>query len=281
MSVDTDISPDAVNAALLEWRQGDCVLGEHWFVQRFNPRCPLTPGAAEQAGGETDLVEEEVLGLLVATQTCDIVRDCKERPYAEVVPLVEVEEDRLVEIAKGRRPGYAFVPGLEHRRVVADLDRVMTVEKAVVAGWERVVGCRNDDERRALQNALTRKRGRFAFPDDFTELASGLVRRLQEKHKKESPEGRALRALREIRVFASPSWNTPEVEIHLWFIRDHNERDFEGEDWNSFRTAWLKLVPKSGRFRKVEGVVVTLSDLTGQDYSDSVPLDLDHLSIGR
>jgi len=164
---------------------------------------------------------------------------------------------------------------------VADLDRVMTVEKPVVIGWQRVEGCRTDEERQALQGALTRKRGRFAFPDDFTQAAGGLLKRLQEKHGKETSEGRALRALREIRVAATPSWNAQEVEIHLWFIRDHRERGFEGEDWKSFLDDWLKLVPKAGRFRKVEGVVVTLSDLTGQDYYDSVPLDLDYMSAGR
>jgi len=281
MSAGNDISPDVVNAALAEWRQGDCVLGEHGFVHRFNPSCPLSPGAKDQAGGEADLVEEDVRGFLVVTQTCDIVRDCADRPFLEVVPLVEVDTERLAEVAKAKRPAYAFVPGLEARQLVADLDRVMTVEKPVVIGWERVEGCRTDEERHALQGALTRKRGRFAFPDDFAQAAGGLLKRLQEKHGKGTPEGRALRALREIRVLALPSWNAPDVEIHLWFIRDHRERDFEGKDWNTFLAAWLKLIPKAGRFRKVKGVVVTLSDLTGQDYYDSVPLDLDHLSRGR
>lgn len=43
----------------------------------------------------------------------------------------------------------------------------MTVEKAVVAQWERKEGCLNDQEIRDLGIALTRKRARFAFPDDF------------------------------------------------------------------------------------------------------------------
>jgi hypothetical protein len=31
-----------VDAALKEWSQGDCVLGEQWFVHRFHAQCPLT-----------------------------------------------------------------------------------------------------------------------------------------------------------------------------------------------------------------------------------------------
>lgn len=33
---------EQVDTILKEWCQGDYVLGEHWFVHRFNPQCPLT-----------------------------------------------------------------------------------------------------------------------------------------------------------------------------------------------------------------------------------------------
>jgi len=31
-----------IDAALQKWCQGDYVLGEQWFIQRFNPKWPLT-----------------------------------------------------------------------------------------------------------------------------------------------------------------------------------------------------------------------------------------------
>jgi len=34
-----------------------------------------------------------------------------------------------------------YIPGVAELNLVADLDRVMTVEKAVVAEWERKSGC--------------------------------------------------------------------------------------------------------------------------------------------
>jgi hypothetical protein len=40
----------------------------------------------------------------------------------------------------------------------------------------------------------------------------------------------------------------------------------------------LKRIPATGRFTDVDGVVVTLDDLTARDYVESDPLDLDHLS---
>ncbi|MEC4815093.1 MAG: hypothetical protein SAK29_17730 [Scytonema sp. PMC 1069.18] len=41
-----------VDAALREWCQGDCVVGEHWFLYRFNPQRPLTSDSANLAQEE-------------------------------------------------------------------------------------------------------------------------------------------------------------------------------------------------------------------------------------
>jgi hypothetical protein len=253
-----DIWIQEIDAALKQWYQGDYVLGEYWFVQRFDPKKPLTKDSEEAATEEIDLAEVPIPGFVVITQTCDIVRSCKERPFIEVSPLFEVDQQRLLEIQKARRPQYAYIPGVAELNLVADLDRVMTVEKAVVAEWKRQRGCRDDEEIRALGQALGRKRVRFAFPDDFVIFVSELQKRIKKKHNKSSNEGDALRALREIRVRASPSWNSPSIELMFWFIRDEKQADFQGLEWNQLLEQWLKLIPESGRFQKVDGLVVAL-----------------------
>lgn len=287
-----------VDAVLNEWRQGDCVLGAHWFVQRFNPQRPLTTDSADvaKADQETDLSASEVKGFVVVSQTCDIVshppRSCIDRPFIEIVPLIEINdhflesfnykgnrEQFLDEVRKGKRPRFAYIPGVMQYFLVAELDRVMTVEKPVVIAWQRVPGCQNDQEIRALGKALARKRIRFAFPDDFNELVKKLQKRMQEKHDKtESIEGKALRTLREIRVRAEPSWNASEVCLMFWFIRHEQQNQFEGIRWDQFLQQWLKLIPKFGRFQSVDGLVVSLEDMTAKEYVESDPLDLDHLS---
>jgi hypothetical protein len=269
---------EEVDTALKQWCQGDYVLGEHWFVQRCNPHRPLTKASKEAAKEEIDLAEEEVRGFVVVTQTCDIVRSCRSRPFVEVVPLVEVNQQQIPDIQKARRPQYAYIPGVARHNLVADLDRVMTVEKAVVAEWKRQLGCQNDEEIRALGQALARKRVRFAFPDDFVIFVGKLQERIKKKHNKSSNEGDALRALREIRVRASPSWNSLNIELMFWFIRDEKQADFQGLEWNQLLETWLQLIPKSGRFKKVDGLVVALEDMTAKDYVESDSLDLDHLS---
>ena len=192
-----------------------------------------------------------------------------------------MEATKLKEIKRGRRPKYAYIPGVSQQCFVADLDRVMTIEKPVVTQWSRVIGCNTDEESRALTEALARKRLRFAFPNDFTRFAETLISRLEEKHGKHSDEGEALRALREIRIKASPpSWNESQMQLMFWFIRAETELNFEGKTWDTYLKAWLNLVPKSGRFTEVDGDVVTLEDITAKDYVESDPLDLDHLSTG-
>jgi hypothetical protein len=261
------------------WRQGDCVLGEHWFVSRFDPMRPLTAESRSAASeSEADLAEEHVTGLVVVTQTCDIIRSCAHRPYVEVSPLISVEADVLRQIERGYRPAYASIPGVTDRGLVADLDRTMTVEKAVVARWERVPGSRTDAEERGIAFALARKRMRFAFPDDFTEFMRKLTSRLTGKHDKDSLEGRALRVLLEIRVHASPSWDADAITLTFWFVRSDGQPDFEGASWSRLLDDWLRIIPKAGRFAAIHAQVVALEDLTAADYLNSDRLDLDHLS---
>jgi hypothetical protein len=267
-----------IDQALATWRQGDCVLGEHWFVLRLDPSLPVTDAARTAAAENGDLAEEQVVGLVVVTQTCDIVRSYSERPFIEVCPLVEVDEEKLHDIERGRRPAYGFVPELANQRLIADLDRTMTVEKPVVAKWTRTPGWSTDAQARAFAAALARKRARFAFPDDFTTLVAKLQGRLSKKHDKTSPEGDALRRLREIRVHAAPSWDDKAVTLTFWFVRNDEDVTFEGKNWAACVGEWLKLIPEGGRFVKVQGQVTTLEDLTAADYVESDPLDLDHLS---
>lgn len=91
-------------------------------------------------------------------------------------------------------------------------------------------------------------------------------------------EGEALHALREIRVRAAPSWNAPEIQLMFWFIRDEEQVQFQELRWDHLLKQWLQLLPASGRFQSVEGLVVSLENMTAKDYVESDPLDLDHLS---
>lgn len=283
MTESSDPNFEAIDTALSEWRQGDFALEERWFVHAADLSQPLTPAAGEEretGAAGLQAVMSEVDGLVVVSQTCDVVRKSAERPFIEVCPVVSVPEEKLADIEKGRRPAHATFHALSKHGLAVDLDRVMTVEKGVVASWTRTPGCRDATESTAFARALARKRVRFAFPDDFTIAAGKLQERMKKKHDKDSPEGRALRALREIRVSASPSWDAAKVQVDFWFIREPEQRHFEGESWDTHLENWLALLESTGRF-EFEGTVVALEDMTAAEYVASAPLDLDHLSSAR
>jgi len=274
------IEVDRIDAALTKWRQGDFTLDEQWFVHVGDPSAALTDASANVEDGGPASVTSEEQGLIVTSQTCDIVRHCVDRPFVEVAPLVMIDDAKdFLDVKMGRRPALTTLPPLESLRLAADLNRSMTVEKAVVARWNRTAGCASDEDQRRFAEALSRKRSRFAFPDDFNALVRKLQKRILEKHGKESPEGEALRRLREIRVQPSNEWDAPVVrEVFFWFIRDETAVAPEGTTWPELKDLWLKLVPASSRFERVEGQITTLADMKAEDYVHSDRLDLDHLS---
>ena len=285
----SDAEADEIDAALQNWRQGDITLDAGleflYFGDLMRPHSPasqqtaaaLAAAGEEIAGGPAPLLDE-VAGLVVLSQTCDVIRRCRARPFVEVAPLIRLDADTVEAARRLKSPAFAYVPTVAPHGLVADLDRVMTVEKALMARWTRVPGWTTDDEVRAFAQALSRKRMRFAFPDDFVSAARRLQARLADKHNRDSDEGKHLRALREIRVRAAPSWDAEEVQINWWFIKDRDPSEVEVTAWGSFAEKWLTLFDWSGRFSADPPVVCRLEDMTARDYTESDLLDLDRLS---
>lgn len=279
----------AINEALQRWRQGDVCLDAGLeflhLADLSRPHSLASSQVADALASNGEVIEvgatpvlDEVRGMVMLSQTCDIVRGCRNRPFVEVAPLVELPEEHVEAIRRLKRPAFAYVPATAEAFLVADLDRTMTVEKALVAGWTRTPGWETDDELRAFALALARKRSRFAFPDDFVAAAQGLQRHLVDKHDKQTEEGAHLRALREIRVRASPSWDDGKVQVTWWFIKDADPEEADA-NWPKFLGRWLGLFDQAGRFRLDPPVACRLEDMTARDYVESDHLDLDRLSV--
>ena len=275
-----------IDRALQSWRQGDVAFDASvFFLHLADLGTPLTTEARETAnahtdsgeGGSVEGVASVVPGVVLVTQTCDIVRSCAERPYVEVSPLIEVSRAFVGDVRRLRRPAFAYVPAVETRGLVADLDRTMTVEKAVVATWERTPGWTTDAESRAFADALSRKRARFAFPDDFVAATRQLQNHLKRQHHRQNSEGAHLRSLREIRVRAAPSWDHATVDVFLWFVKESDPLGFQPA-WHDHLDKWTDRFDAKGRFTVDGAVVCGLEDMTAQDYVESDRLDLDQLS---
>jgi len=268
---------EALDVALESWRQGDFVIGPFGFVVRFDPEFPLNPGEQDD-GPDSDLYEDAVEGLVVLTQTCDIVRKSKDRPFVEVCPLVAIKDPSALEnIRKGKIPRYAFLQGAAALMLVADLDRVMTIEKSLLGTWPRKPGCTSDQALRDFADALARKRARFAFPDDFVLLVEDFRVRITRKHDKQSHEGKCLRLLREIRVTASPSWGSEDVSLKFWFIVVE-ETSPTDPGLTQQCMDWMALISLHSRFTSIDHDIVSMDDISAREYICSDRLDLDHLS---
>ena len=279
---------ERIEKALREWRQGDATLDVGTFlVHLADKRTPLTNEARDAvARGDVDSCEDvfEVLspvkGLVVISQSCDIVRECSRSECVEVSALVRVEDDVTFEaVRKRRRLRYAYLPGLADRKLVADLEKTMSVEKAVVAGWSRIEGCRTDRERATFAEALARKRGRFAFPDEFNVGLRGFRDRVRRVEGKKTPAGDLVAALDEIRVQASPHWGAAKVTVFFWFLAEPAKI----ADFNAARgiiQGWMNAMNLSGGFALAEPAfdVVEPQDMTVEQYQASHALDYDDIS---
>jgi len=282
------VDKERIDSALSQWRQGDATLDAGTFlVHLADKRTPLTEvaqDAVEQGlvPGDEDVFEvlSPVKGLVVVSQSCDIVRECSRSECVEVSPLIFVEDDRAFEdIRKRRRTRYAYLPGLADRQLVADLERTMTVEKAVVAGWSRVAGCTTDGERATFAEALARKRRRFAFPDEFNDGLSRFKDRLKRAEGKKSPAGDLLAALDEIRVQASPEWSAAKVSVFFWFLAEREKI----ADFNAARGIiqnWVSTISWPGGFALADPAFEVLEprDMTVEQYQASHALDYDDIS---
>jgi 3-hydroxymyristoyl/3-hydroxydecanoyl-(acyl carrier protein) dehydratase len=248
-------------------------------LYRFHVQKPATAESQEVAG-ESDVVEVDVPGFVVVSQTCDIQRVAAERPFVTVCALIQCPEWLSVDdVRKCLRPRYAFVPGVASLGLVADLDQVMTIEKPLLTSWQSNRGCMTDGDQRAFAAAVARKFARFAFPDDFVQLLSDFNDLIKRKHgRMQSEEGQSLAALREIRVAATPDWNASSIQLHFTFVRHDEQTDAAGQSWAHWLAKWLAKIPKAGRYGAVHGVVSSLSEIRADEYLVSDQLDLDHLS---
>lgn len=266
---------ERLRRALSEWRQGDFVL-DVGFVYVGLPE--------DGEGSEFDaILDEGIVGLVVVSQTCDIVQLTPERQFVTLCPLVEIPQAALAQIASGRTPIYACLETPPKETVVADLSRMMTASKKLLASWPRRSGFDSDEGRLKFAAALERKHGRFAFPDAFSAAMSPFRNRVVGRHDRpESSVGEIYRSIREIRVRAAPHWNADNVEIAFIVIL-HDESNRETD----LKTIGREIEKQVGGLNLPDGfslssppyVLGTSDDLRASDLLDSQIIDFTMLSV--
>lgn len=294
-AANVQLSAEDVEAALQEWSQGDVVLGSHIpLVHIADLRMPLTPASQELleenglADGPLAVIETNEIGCIVVSQTCDIVRSPKLRPFVDVCPVIRAPSEGVMrEVGLGMRPRYAKIPTLQSERLIADLDRVVTVEKTLLAhvpAEARRRGCSTEDDLAGFARALARKRMRFAFPQPFVDAVAKIADRVQKKHGKETrdkdgrptSEGSTYAALHEIRVHCD-DWSRVSPETTLLFIFPKIAgipKDAE----DTFRELMNRFRPNAEFGVPPQSQVLALDAMSAELWLSTAPLDLDHLS---
>jgi hypothetical protein len=276
------------------WSQGDCTLGELPILWGFAQDHPLTATATEQAGeGEpvlgVTIAAEAVEGLVVVSQTCDIVRGHSDRPYVQVAPLVRTDEVGLDLVRARMRPRFAYLPALADECLIADLDRVFTVEKTLLARWERIPSCEDEGQRRSFSETIRRYYNRPAFPEAFVQAVRGLEAWFRDKHDrwadppKKGPTpfhpGACLRALEMVLVRANPAWEAPTFHVDVLLVRKSDEDGISAETWKKFMDACKGKVTLPAHITS-SWHEMPLLHLQAKRYLESEVLDLDYLSDG-
>ena len=270
--VDQGLRVVDLDKPLQNWRQGDFALDVGGF---------LFANTAEDDGlFDAEQTTENIVGLIVISQSCDIVRRTGGRFHLAVCPLIKVPSNEISAIQKGRRPYLTEVENAA-KDVFADLRRVMSVHKNVVHTWKRQAGFTNDITRRRFAAALERKFRQFAFPDEFDQATKQFRERVWSRYCKiESEPGKVYRSLVQIRFCAEPNWTAERRKIKVVAIM----KDLD--DCEVDRTVICKELsyilgkikwPNGYEWGNPDFILGTAKDFTAEDIFSSQRGDFDYL----
>lgn len=214
-------------AAVSNLLQGEVLGVVDACVVLADASAPLSAEAADIAVSESTgsgliVVPHAVDDVVLLTQTCDLQFTTAAEYRCLVAPVISVSAQVAYEALRGRRPGFAGLPwvGLT---AVADLSCITTVERSVLVGVVSRGRPRTLRERLHFAETISRYLTRPALPDHINEVLSPFVKRIGEKHDRESAEGRCVHKVSELRLDATPDIDDEEPALNVLMILDEDE----------------------------------------------------------
>lgn len=264
-----------IHEKLRHWRQGDYALDVGGFVFAGLPE-------GKDAKFDAHEITDEIVGLTIISQTCDVVRMSDDKMHVSVCPLVRCTPSRWKEISIGRFPSLVSLEHAPEAGVFVDLARVMSVSKPLLVSWERKPGFTDAARSSRFAAAIERKFGRFAFPDEFDVATKAFQERVRSRHGKgESPIGHIYRSLDQLRFRASPCWQAEHVAVTLiGVLKPPDERLASDEQileelrMQTGAVEW----PASYSWAEPAFFIATASELRASDIFESQLADFEYLS---
>ncbi len=267
-------SDDQLAERLAKWRQGDYALDVGGFLF----------ADVSEAEGRFDAHEadEDVQGLVVVSQTCDVIRLTPDKRFVAVSPLIRLDAKFWKEIGVGRFPSLTLLEHPPGDGIFVDLARIMSVSKPLLASWSRREGFTTLERAIRFAGAIERKMGRFAFPDAFDAAMKGFQNRVRSRHNKsDSDVGKVYRSINQLRFSASPHWEADSVEVTMIAVvhppkgRLASDQQIASElDTQCKAVEW----PPQFNWAKPAFVLATADDLRGSDILNSQLADFEYLS---
>lgn len=207
--------------------QGEVLGAADACVVLAEAAAPLSREAAEFATAEgissgLIAVPHVVDDVVLLTQTCDLQFTTPDEHRCLVAPVMLVSESVAHEAWRGRRPGLAGLPWASPN-AVADLSRVTAVERSVLVDAVSRGRPLTPIERFHFAETISRYLTRPALPDAIIEVLSPFVKRIAEKHDKQSPEGRCAHMVSELRLEATPDMDHHEPALNVLMILEEAE----------------------------------------------------------
>ena len=230
--------------------------------------------------GELGWVVASAERLVIVSQTCDIVRSCREHPFITLAAVIELDEPIASQARRGHRPRLLPLPDIGASSF-ADMNLLVGAEKSTLLGLEPIRGLENSEGQRHFARAVGRVFERPAFPDDLNEALRGLLERIRAKHNRNSPEGQALESLQEIRVVVESADEAHKIRITVLFCpesRPSEESRPRHSELQEQIAAWVTRTRRTGIVVSVDGILAPLDEMTALEYRASDPLDLDYLT---
>lgn len=254
---------------LTEWRQGD-------FTTDASVAIRL---AHHEKDGPRPKGSRDHKGMVVVSQTCDIIREVEKQGTVIVASLIEVDQDTYAHVKRRSVPRYIIMPKAG-ANIVADLTTMMTIEKPVVAQWERIEGF-SDRERTNFSRAVALFFSRPAFPDGLVRSLGKFRKEVLKKASKPSTDfGKILNCVEEFRIneVADKQYQLLIFLVEVPELNGTRNRDDIAEKVEASVRAALG---EEGLKALIDEaiLVTTADDQTAREYLNSISLDLNILSF--
>lgn len=194
-------SPDVAPENSRDWRQGD-VFADGELVEI-------------DSNGRPVIVRPEH-GVAIVSQSCDSSR--LDRLTINVAPVVVLDESTSKEARGGKRPRFGHLPSLGESHF-ADFSNITTANKSRYSQVTRTPGVTSDEAVRRFAYSVSRRFGRFAFPDEVSMCLNPLSDVISSKATKPgSPLGSVLKQVHALRINSAPNWENPPYDLTLIVI---------------------------------------------------------------